>query len=342
MSFRERLILKYRKHRAALIALNLLGPDERVGVDATLNFLQSASTSELRRQADRINSHYKTVMREFGVRATLEELEHLIEDDREGKDRSPDKLKLVQKFVLREYFAQCERAFPGFAKLPLHAAFGIDIYSNWSPGMVQWYLLEASLYEDLAFLWNIAATETARIEQLGPTSKELKHSAALVRAAAKAAFNLLEGYLNGLAFDILLSVQTSSEEQKKLTEWDESRGRAVHLTLRDKVLQYPKIALAVAHPPIQESSSPALCAVLEAEQHVRHALIHPGPSFVQPKEFREKAFYDLSLAEVARLCDSIISLVLEVSAVVGPAYGDVARWLIPRNENGLFPAEAFQ
>ena len=46
--------------------------------------------------------------------------------------------------------------------------------------------------------------------------QQIKKQNSLNRATIKSAFNLLEGYLNGLAFDILITdVERLSENQKK-------------------------------------------------------------------------------------------------------------------------------
>src|ERR1043166_3034963 len=120
----------------------------------------------------------------------------------------------------------------------------------------------------MAMLWNEAADEDSCVNPNAPIAPLVKRAGALRRAVAKAVFSLLEGYANGLAFDILVRRTVTAAEEAKLREWDMTRDRPLRLSLRDKLLQYPKIATGSLHPPLRESSEP-LRYILTAEQEIR-------------------------------------------------------------------------
>jgi hypothetical protein len=306
------------------------------------------STTELRKRAKDLDSTLNQLIKRYDVVGSLEELEKPIQPDSRDNRFTGWGLKYISKAYLCELFRHYENALPVFTKLPPHARVGLDVYAiQDAKGTMETFQLEASLFEDMAALWNAALASSYK--DTNPKSTrlerklEIKDAAALRRAAVKAAFNLVEGYLNGLALDILLTQSVSGEDKSKLSEWDDGRNRPVSLSLRDKILQYPKIATGRDHPPIQESSTAAMKLVLDLERRVRHALIHPTPwvSFRNPSEFREAIFFQLELEDVATICDAVIDLIGAIAETVGDAYGDVSLWLIRRGADGQFPEETF-
>ena len=112
----------------------------------------------------------------------------------------PDYL-YVPKALLSRWFSRYEAVLPVFPELPAHALVGIDVHAMRESAAVELYILEAHLFEDLATLWNTALRTHWTLEA-SPTDEKvvLKAHAATLRAAAKACFGLLEGYLNGVAY----------------------------------------------------------------------------------------------------------------------------------------------
>lgn len=193
----------------------------------------------------------------------------------------------------------------------------------------------------MATLWNAAATAT-EAEEPQTTVPDTKRAAALSRATAKAAFNLLEGYLNGLAVDVQLLFTVSAKEKTLLQEWDEAKNRPVRLSLRDKILEYVKLAAHAQHPPVQESNSKAMQVVLATETAVRHALIHPTPRLLTGEAtYRENVYLNLTLQQVEGVCDAVSELIPQIGAAVGPSFGDVDLWLFDRNESNRYPDRTF-
>ena len=120
-----------------------------------------------------------------------------------------------------------------------------------------------------------------------------------------------------MAFDILLTQNVSEKEEIKLLEWDKKKKRKRFLTLRDKVIQYPKIAVGSEHPILDESNFPELKLIFLGEKTVRNTLIHPNPYFndddddnepinwKDPKLLRESPFFNLTIGAIADVCDLI-------------------------------------
>ncbi|MDF1555568.1 MAG: hypothetical protein P1P84_21025 [Deferrisomatales bacterium] len=208
------------------------------------------------------------------------------------------------------------------------------------------FLLEASLFEDMAALWNSTVGNPlppTSVEALG-SPLEVKRHFALLRSTLRAAFALLEGYLNGLAADIYLTrTDLTQDELTSLTEWDATEERHKTLGFREKVHRYPRIAIASKHPPITESSSRALALLLEAQTRLRHAVIHPTPLGKTDNGVpsREQVHHNLTQDEVADVCDAAIQLILDVSTAIEHRFGGVDWWLKPRAESGLFGNEVF-
>lgn len=342
-TFRDRVVRTYRTYRAILILTNGATPDERRLVDATERGLATAPTSVLRHKAREFQTALASLVEHYDVTASADQLLaalQVLENARRAEGGFP----CVSKYQLGQLFNRYDRAIPTFPRLPMHAGIGIDIGNFRATGnQVEIYLLEASLFEDLAALWNEASRACAKEAAAQSTKVESKHAVACLRAAAKAAFNLLEGYLNGLAGDIAIVRQVTGAERRKLTEWDEDRQKAVYCSTRDKLQQYPRIALGAAHPPLQESSCAAMARVLRLEEQLRHALIHPRPESASPERLtmREQAYFSLDAATVATLCDDVLELIEQIASCVGPTFGDVSLWLRRRAVDGQFGSEVF-
>ncbi len=343
-NLRRRAETVYREYRAILILVNRLNAQERARVDRSLEQLPRLPRGQLHRALQEVKKQLADLRREFGAKGTLQDYDNLLSAGQKGGAT----VLWARKLRIQELFTRYERAHPVYASLPPHAWIGIDtegILRLQKPALT-WWLLEAKLYEDMALLWNV--TLDARLRAFKTSEKvAVKSMEASLRAGARAAFHLLEGYVNGVAFDILVATtpgQLAQEEVDRLLEWDRERKRPRHLSLRDKLLQYPRIALGQAHPPLQESNCTEMGFLLEKEESLRHRLVHPSPSIRidSPTELRERAFFDLSIDEGGKLVDAVVSLIRRLNDdVLGKKFGNVDVWLFERGTDGRFPEKAF-
>lgn len=326
------------------VLTNSLDKESRGLVDRSLENIEHIPGPRLREISKEFSKALREVISHYGVVATLAELEATLDPSRSHWSPDEDVYWCVSKYELRKLFTRYENALPAFEKLPPHARVGIDCKGiRHSAKSMEVFWLEAALFEDMAAQWNEAVVADNRAAKPESTKQELKHAHSCTRSAAKGAFNLLEGYINGVAGDILLLQHVSDEERTLLEEWDTLKKRPRFVTLRDKLLQYPRIASGAKHAPIQETSSGAMRRVLDLEKQLRHALIHPRPQVYMDelRTFREIIFFELTNQVVGALCDDVLTLIEEISRVVGPRFGDVSFWITKRDSEGLFPDSAF-
>lgn len=262
--------------------------------------------------------------------ADLEQVFSLAEQLQDGHS-----LAFPKHYALK-YFPGYRYGLSFFDQLPLHA----NLMLSWS-GAVEWSLLEAKVYEDMASLSNLA--ERSLAENSRAAVEHQKQVAALFRAAALAAVNFVEAFLNGIAADHYLSHDHLIDDPTKglLLDWDFVRGRPKFLSVKDKVLQYQRLILGVEHAPVQESNCPELTFLLTAAKSFRDAIVHPAPDILDHVA-GSKATYLFALApEQARATiSSAIQLVKRLASVL---YGNQDRlfWLIQPGEDGYFPEHAF-
>ncbi len=338
-TFRTNLHRTFRKYRAVQILLNNPSPAELRRLDESLENIERMPGPELRRKARTFQTEYERFVKLYGVRGNIAEFEEILEDY--AKAKKP--ILYVTRYDIERLFSRYESRFPDLGQLPPHGRIGIEVGGRRAAGTsANTFLLEASLFEDMAALWNAGLEATTAAAPATSTLQQNKHAAALRRATTKAAFNLLEGYLNGIAVDIQLTTDVSAKEKVLLQEWDDAKKRPVRLSLRDKILQYVKLASGSDHPPIQETSSKAMAVVLATEGAVRHALIHPTPRLLPRDEtYRENVYLNLDLPEVKAVCDAVVDLIREIRAAIGPKFGEVDWWLFQRDANDRYPEAVF-
>lgn len=337
---RKKVEMLYRKYRAVMILINALSPEELERTNRSLERISTADIEEVKMHLPKIEKETEALFERFGVVGDLDDLEDALSFD-------PDNtypIAFITKAYLEQLFEHYERRLPNFLLAPPHALIGIERFGvdDDLKGQFEIFLLEASLFEDMACLWNM--TLALQQELLVKYSKEKKKQlSSLSRATVKAVFGFLEGYLNSLALDILITHNLTPEQETLLTEWDSERDRGKFLKLRDKLLQYPKLATGVEHPPIAESNCPELERIVELEAKIRHSLIHPTPQIVGrfPDIHRVQIYMNIEVNEVRELCDSTIALVRRIDTEINGMFGDIGLWLFDRGEDGYFPDNVF-
>jgi hypothetical protein len=164
--------------------------------------------------------------RRLNVNATFAELEQVFSQAEQLQD---GKSLAFPKHYAVKYFPGYDYGLPFFDLLPLHA----NLMLSWS-GAVEWSLLEAKVYEDMASLSNLAERNLA---STGTVPEHHKQVAALFRAAGLTAVNFVEAFLNGVAADHYLAHVHFVDDSTKglLLDWDFVRDRPKFLSVKDKV-----------------------------------------------------------------------------------------------------------
>src|SRR5437867_5897406 len=253
----------------------------------------------------------------------------------------------VPVHVMRELFADYSKVLRGSEHFPAHARVAVDVsgtlYDNARHPEV--FLLEASMFEDMAALFNVVASDSsANLDHARPKS-EIKTQTALHRAVILAALHFVEAYVNGVALEHVLTKGSAVDDRIRdvLSDWDSSRNRPRYLSLGEKLLQYQRIILGVEHAPLQESNCPEMATILNVAKRVRDALAHPSAA-ANPSTFRpekELAIATLGFKDVTEAVDAAIALVRKLGVTL---YGEQALlwWLYDRATEGRFPNAAFQ
>lgn len=336
----------YRRYRAIHIYAFAYG-EQRRQLDATL-----AQIAELPRQ--QLEVLQEDVEAELGRLAVEYEIDNVDEIEKTLADGLSDPTQRGTVVFVRVDFYR--RLMPGLARklrnfhsLPPHASVSIDALPNTKAtprGEV--FLLEASLFEDMTALYNdvVDAPAFETLAEAYDDQVSFKRKRALQRATIRAAFAVLEGYLNGLASDIMSDQQEklSQSQWTQLMEWDTEAKKRKTLSLRDKILQYPKIATGAKHPPLDDRKSREVRDVLKFERLQRHAVIHPTPQWnhANPTAIdRESVHHQVEVEAVTEVCDAIVGLIRRIDSVLGHRFGDVAWWLVDRDEGGRYPPNTF-
>ncbi|MGH9448589.1 MAG: hypothetical protein ACRD3O_23165, partial [Terriglobia bacterium] len=174
---------------------------------------------------------------------------------------------------------------------------------------------------------------------------EVKAHAFYVRSAVLSAFYFVEAYLNGLAFNFTLHCRPdlSQDKQDKLLESDSKTGRERWLSLRSKMLEYPKIILDRRDPPLMEQNCQEMKLLIEEAKELRDSIVHqsPRPEVGSDDFGKLKQFSSIQLAHATRIVDATVSYVMKLNQLLG-RHGINLSWLKERGADGKFPQEAFE
>jgi len=203
-------------------------------------------------------------------------------------------------------------------------------------------LLEQSLYEDMCVLFN-SAKRLADSDADSPLKNAQEQ--AFCRSALTAAFNFVEAYLNGIAVDYLSAHhQTVSEGHRmELSEWDHVKQRSRFLSLKDKLVRYPRIVLGAKHPPLTEDNCQELKFIVQQAKLTRDAIVHPSPA-PDPRTLDLAKYTAVDLANICEtqlVVDNAVSLVRRLDMTIHGSDRRVSVWLHERDKDGYFSLGVF-
>jgi hypothetical protein len=230
-------------------------------------------------------------------------------------------------------FERYEVVFPLWKKIQPHCMVDIEFDKT----TTDVYLPEASLYEDMCFAYNQALALVGRT-----TKPELKAHTFYVRTSIISAYNFVESFLNGLAFDLLATCRRtlSQKERDLLSEWDSKNKRQRYVNFREKSIQYPKIVLNQKTPPFTESDCPALDRLIQ-KIRLRDAVVHSSPKIIDGEAPKIRELIETEFTDSTIVVDAAVEFVKTVDDRVHRGRYDNA-WLLPRSASGQFPPESFE
>ncbi len=308
------------------------------------NTIQTVNKKELEELIQDIKRRNSELSTHFGCKVSFSKLiqyhQKIIKEASEIKESFP----LLPKFFLESIFSNYNRVVPNFDRLPRHASIGLDIKGEFIDNGIEIYLLETVLYENMCTLFNQAHKYNQHmIKWRSSTKVEVKTAASLNRATILAAMNFLESYLNGIAFDYTYSNSEIDEKDLMLlTEWDYSKEKEKYVSLRDKILYYPKIIGKKAHPPLQESNCPEIEYILKKSKSIRDSVVHASPHFDKASSFpmKQQYVFRISFNDVELTVDNVIAVVRKIEIAI---FGNDERipWLFSRGEDKQFADSVF-
>lgn len=332
-----------RELEALLVIGNLMTGAARAKLERAQAELDEGSTikriQELLRRSDEKNAHLRSLLGARVSNSSLVEMLQFIESAPSGKSA------LIPVHVLKSLLSNAASTYVPLGVFSAHTR--VHVYSTKPDSHAErkifdWVSLEATLFEDMCALFNMALERQAKAQS---TSRfRAKCFDALLRATASAAFYFIEAYMNGLAYDHYVKKKNRLDEDSKrmLTEWDESGNKPKYLSLRNKLLQYPRIILGEEHPPLTESNTPEIGLVCGNAKLLRDAIVHasPQPDRATLEPSKEAMLFNPDFEEVQSLVDSAVSLVRKVELVVRGTDKGLS-WMKARAADGSFPEDAF-
>lgn len=117
--------------------------------------------------------------------------------------------------------------------------------------------------------------DRSKKDEFAKLERKCDHAA---RSCILSCFNLIEAYLNGIAWDFAQDddalASLSNRKQKLISDTG-------HVALRNKILKYPTI---VSGQPLWDETADAVAAFLDVFKPFRDSLVHPSP-FSAPEKF---------------------------------------------------------
>jgi hypothetical protein len=264
--------------------------------------------------------------------------------------RSPyleGRVRSIPAYLALVFFSKYPRVAEALERyeLPAHAMIELDCSDQYHRSEVYEYRLpEAMLFEDMCCFWNESCTLNEAASRPDSKKYELKRLIAFHRAAVSSAFYMVEAFCNGIALEVVLSRrdELSEREFQMVTEWDTKNSRPKYITMRDKIIHYPRLLMAAASPLIQENNSPELSYFLSSAKQLRDAIVHANPApdyetFELPDKTR--MLESLDHEECAKVVDCAIAVIDQIGTVTGRR--KAAFWLQNRLEDGPFDSSVF-
>lgn len=331
-----------REHEAICFILNKFTQSDRAALAATYANIDWLKKGDLRRRISILKEEIADFRQQFSIKSSPATLGRILK----RWEEAPDKDWLIPKFMLEDVF-DGRKLLDDFERLPSHAYIALHGGTNRTVvGEIEIHLVEGCLFEDMCALFNAAKiAEPHILAQYRQSESKIhrKTAVALYRATITAVFNLIEGYLNGLAYDFCIHNKQILDDATKrvLTEWDYAKNKPSYLSLRDKVLQYPRIILNCTHPPIQENNTPEFQFLIDYKDK-RNAIVHPspGPDLETYANPHSDQFFNLDQTQVERVVDCALILIRKIERTIKGSEDGIF-WLHMRNTDGLFPEKAF-
>lgn len=154
------------------------------------------------------------------------------------------------------------------------------------------------------------------------------------RACVLSCFNLIEAYINGLAWDYVQTNDISGLTEKNRNVLTETKG---FVNIIDKLIKIPALVAGKETGPLHQTRDP-LKSFIETVKPHRDAIVHPSP-FAASERFggydKLSKLYGLSLHTVREAVDITIALIKTIRQFVD-GVDELPSWFPTRAANGKF------
>jgi len=318
-----------RRIEAIYILTNQLTIHNEREIHGLRNTLPQMSNNKARKVVDQLSGDLKRLRHNYGAKVPDTILLSLL---KRVEATPEEKIFLCPKYILKTAFARYPMT--NFDLLPEHAAIAISTKAG--NATIEVHTVETILFEEMCALFNEAKKAT-QISLADATKRQLKSRNALTRATLLASYYFVEAYLNGLATDhYYANYNLNEKDMSALTEGQKT------MSVREKLLQYPKIILGCKHPPLQESNCPEMAVLTGKAKDMRNAIVHASaiPNLENYVPEKAQLIFGLTFEETEGVVDSAISLVRKLEALV-KGNCDRINWLCNRAEDGSFSEKTF-
>lgn len=248
------------------------------------------------------------------------------------------------RLPLKEFAALIGQPQEGVLRgAPRHSTIAI------SPWGLQTEYPEMHLVRDMAVAFNWAVRIDDEIKQHEGTpwakakrDEARKHIAVLNTRAAfhrrtcvLSCFNLIEAYINGVAWDF-----TESHDISALSKNKQDVLTSGQASILDKVVKIPEIVTGRSPGSLSQDKDP-LKTFKEIIKPFRDSIVHASP-FSAPARFggydKLSKVYELKLQTVRSTVDLTVDIIGRIHQFLG-CDGDLPQWLPPRGTDGMFEVE---
>ncbi|MEQ8317766.1 MAG: hypothetical protein RIE77_02255 [Phycisphaerales bacterium] len=305
--------------------------------------VRTASKLELRGLLKEIQAGHLRATAYCGYVGGPEMLDSISDFVRGSKD---DRVPSLSLFELTKLFTKYDTVLTNLDEIPLHTF--VQFHSH---GMkdgrttIELFRVDAAIHENMCSIFNSITDNYDFKPSYDIPKRRVKEQRALTQACIVGALQFVEAYLNGIAFDhVAMNGDTLDEaELSQLTEWNPDKKRRRSLSLREKLLTYPRIVAGLDRAPIQENNCKEFKYLLQEAKSARDAIVHasPSPDLLALGESKLPAFFASSVEHAKDAVDSAIIVVRRIQRSLGE-FAKPMPWLLDRDAHGRFPEQVFE
>lgn len=165
----------------------------------------------------------------------------------------------------------------------------------------------------------------------------LRHRDNAYRNCLLSCFNLVQAYINGVAWGYVQTHDISGMSHNDQNLLTESKG---FVSIVDKLIKVPRLVTQKDTAPLHQTRDP-LKSFIEIVKPYRDAIVHASP-FAAPERFggysKLEKLYKLDLRTVRQSVENVLALISAIHQFVDGS-DELPQWFLPRRDDGRFTFE---